>query len=125
MQALYAMDLAGRWAEDPNDFFFEKLKWPDSVPFAERVLEGVLAQRETLDKNIQEHTNDWSVSRMNCIDRNILRIAAYEILCCDDIPEKVSINEALELAKVYGAPESKRFLNGILDKIARPGPSLP
>lgn len=113
------MDLAGRWEEDPEDFFFEKLKWPGSVSFATRIVQGVMAERDPLDKNIQEYTNYWTVSRMNCIDRNILRIAAFEILCCGDIPEKVSINEALELAKLYGTLESARFLNGILDKIAK------
>lgn len=56
---------------------------------------------------------------MNLIDRNILRIAAYELLFCEDIPMRVSINEAIELAKIYGTRETRKFLNGILDKMAR------
>jgi len=119
LQALYAIDLTERWGEDPETFLFEKQQQSDSLPFARRVLEGTLANLKPIDQKIREVSNHWTPSRMNCVDRNILRIATFELLCCEDIPAKVSINEALELAKVYGTPETRRFLNGILDKIAK------
>jgi N utilization substance protein B len=119
LQAMYTMDLTGRWEGDLPDLLHEKEQFPSSVDPACRILAGVLEQRRGIDETIEEHAEHWSVSRMNLIDRNILRMAAYELLFCDDIPMKVSINEAIELAKVYGTRESTRFLNGILDRIAR------
>ncbi len=113
------MDLLGQWKEDPEDFLFEAREHSTSVPFARRILEGILADLEPIDRSIQEVASHWTLSRMNCVDRNILRIATFELLRCEDIPSRVSINEALELAKVYCTPETRRFLNGILDKIAK------
>ena len=119
LQALYTMDLMGRWEGDFHELLHEKEQWASSVDPACRILAGVLEHRERIDDTIQEHAEHWSVSRMNLIDRNILRMAAYELLFCDEIPMKVSINEAIELAKIYGTPETKRFLNGILDRLAK------
>jgi len=118
LQALYAMDLIGLWERDPIEFLFEKRRWPESVSFAYTILKGVLRHKGKIDKAIQECAQHWNISRMNYLDRNILRIATFELLCCDDIPTKVCINEALDLSNRYGTPESKRFINGILDKIA-------
>ena len=119
LQAMYTMDLIGRWQSDFSDLLFEKEQWTSSVDPACRILAGVLEHRKGIDQTIEEHAEHWSVSRMNLIDRNLLRMAAYELLFCDDVPMKVSINEAIELAKNYGTRESARFLNGILDRIAR------
>jgi N utilization substance protein B len=119
LQALYTMDLIDRWEGDLSDLLHEKERWASSVDPACRILAGVLEHRKRIDESIQDHAEHWSVSRMNLIDRNILRMAAYELLFCDEIPMKVSINEAIELAKIYGTPETKRFLNGILDGLAR------
>ena len=119
LQALYTMDLMGRWEGDFSDLLHDKERWATSVDPACRILAGVLEHRSRIDEAIQEHAEHWSVSRMNLIDRNILRIAAYELLLCEDIPMKVSINEAIELSKIYGTRETKRFLNGILDRIAK------
>jgi N utilization substance protein B len=119
LQALYAMDLTDRWEEDVSEHLYEKDRWPSSVSHAAAILAGVLERREPIDEAIGGHTDHWSLSRMNLIDRNLLRIAAYELLFCDDIPPKVSINEAIELGKQYGTRETKRFLNGILDRMAQ------
>jgi len=119
LQALYAMDLMGRWDEAVSEALHEKERWPSSANHAQKILTGVLEHREPIDEAIGGHADHWSVSRMNLIDRNILRIAAYELLYCDDIPMKVSINEAIELGKSYGTRETTRFLNGILDRIAQ------
>ena len=119
LQALYAMDLLGQWDEEVSERLYEKERWPSSASHAHTLLTGVLERKESIDEAIGHHAEHWSVSRMNLIDRNILRIAAYELLFCDDIPLKVSINEAIELGKLYGTRETKRFLNGILDRIAQ------
>jgi N utilization substance protein B len=119
LQALYTMDLTGRWERDSSGVLHEQDRWPSSLDHALTLLAGVLEHRESIDEAIQGHADHWSVSRMNLIDRNILRIASYELLFCADIPMKVSINEAIELAKRYGTRESKGFLNGILDRIAK------
>jgi N utilization substance protein B len=119
LQALYAMDLTGQWDGEVSERLYEKDQWPSSASHAHRILTGVLERKEPIDEAIGGHADHWSVSRMNLIDRNILRIAAYELLFCDDIPLKVSINEAIELGKLYGTRDTKRFLNGILDRIAQ------
>jgi len=119
LQALYAMDLTGQWDEEVSEYLYEKDGWPSSASHAHTILEGVLDRKEPIDEVIGGHADHWSVSRMNLIDRNLLRIAVYELLFCDDIPPKVSINEAIELGKLYGTRETRRFLNGILDRIAQ------
>lgn len=121
LQALYTIDLRGPWegGEDFSEFLYEKERWPSSAEHACAILAGVREHCESIDGVIQGHADHWSVSRMDLIDRNILRIAVYELLFCSDIPMKVSINEAIELGKMYGTRDTKRFLNGILDRIAK------
>ena len=119
LQALYAMDLTGQWDGEVSERLYEKDQWPSSTSHALTILTGVLERKEPIDEAIGGHADHWSVSRMNLIDRNILRIAVYELLFCEDIPPKVSINEAIELGKLFGTRESKRFLNGVLDRIAQ------
>jgi N utilization substance protein B len=119
LQALYAMDLMDQWDETASERLYEKDQWPSSAQHAQKILTGILEHRGPIDEAIGGHADHWSVTRMNLIDRNILRIAVYELLYCDDVPMKVSINEAIELGKSYGTRETKRFLNGILDKIAQ------
>ncbi len=119
LQALFTLDLLGRWDRPPAAFLFDARRWPSSISFARKLLEGCHGQLEAVDLAIKAHAADWTVSRMNIVDRNILRIAVFELLFCNDIPLKVSINEAIEMAKLYGSGETGRFLNGILDKVAR------
>jgi len=80
-------------------------------------VEGVLQHKDEIDQFIERFSNNWKISRMSRVDRNIMRIAVFEILYCDDIPFKVSINEAVDLGKRYGTEESGAFINGILDSI--------
>ena len=119
LQALYSMDLTGEWDGEVSERLYEKDEWPSSASHALKILTGVLERKESVDRSIGGHADHWSVSRMNLIDRNILRIAVYELLFCEDIPPKVSINEAIELGKLYGTRETQRFLNGVLDRIAQ------
>jgi N utilization substance protein B len=70
-----------------------------------------------IDAIIERFSANWKLSRMSCVDRNVMRIAVYELLCCHDIPSKVSINEAIDVGKKFGTDESGAFINGILDSI--------
>lgn len=88
----------------------------DLVDFARDLRKGVRANREELDALLQERAANWSLARMAATDRNILRLGAFEILHTD-APSRVAINEAVELAKRYGAKQSPQFVNGILDRV--------
>jgi N utilization substance protein B len=88
------------------------------VTFALELLYGVRNHRTEIDQVLSKHAANWSLKRMTTIDRNILRISAYEILF-GDVPGRVSINEAIELAKRYGSRNSGQFVNGILDRILK------
>lgn len=88
--------------------------------YAEQLVNGVMENLEELDSAITQVSAHWRLDRMNVIDRNILRLAAYEILFKSDIPRKVSINEAIEIAKTFGTEDSGAFINGILDRFHKP-----
>lgn len=90
--------------------------------FARELAEGVLAQQETLDGQIRDHSTNWSPNRLSRVTRTLLRIAIYEMLFREDVPVSVAINEAVELAKKYGGDDDPAFVNGVLGGIAR---SLP
>ena len=85
--------------------------------FAEPLIRGTLEHRDELDTLIKKHAKNWDLHRMATVDRNIMRLAAYEMLHRDDIPPVVSINEAVDIAKKFSTEDSGRFVNGILDKI--------
>lgn len=87
--------------------------------FALSLVRGVLANLEKIDETIERFSRDWKLERLARTDRAVLRIAVYEMLFRDDIPVGASINEAVELAKMYGGAESGRFVNGILGNVAR------
>lgn len=87
--------------------------------FAERIVLGVLEHLQELDRLIERYSEHWRLDRMTVIDRSILRIATFEFLYCEDIPPKVTLNEAIELGKQYGSDDSGSFINGILDQIQK------
>lgn len=91
---------------------------PDRVPDVRAMARGVLDQVSDLDATIQTFSSNWKIARMPAVDRNILRLAAYE-LATKAAPTKVVINEAIELAKKYGSNDSAKFVNGILDRLAK------
>jgi N utilization substance protein B len=88
-----------------------------SQEFCRRLVEGVWQRREQIDRLIEENSEHWKLARMASVDRNILRIATFELIDCPDIPAKATLNEAIELAKKFGSEDSGAFINGILDKI--------
>jgi N utilization substance protein B len=88
------------------------------VHFFRKIVLGVLPIRSALDQFIIEHAPDWPLDQVAVIDRNILRIAIWEFAIADDIPLKVAINEAVELAKLYGSDSAPRFVNGVLGSLA-------
>lgn len=85
--------------------------------FTVELVKGIIANLDAIDKKIAEYATNWQIRRMAVIDRNVLRLSCYELVFRRDIPPKVSINEAVELAKKYSGPEAGKFVNGILDKI--------
>ena len=90
-------------------------------PFAEKLIRGVWLHMDELDRTITSASEHWRLERMSLVDRNILRMALFEMCHCQEIPHKVSINEAVDLGKTYGSEESGAFINGILDHILPAG----
>jgi NusB antitermination factor len=88
-----------------------------SIAFAQELIRGTVEHLAEIDRKIAVLSEGWAVERMANVDRNIMRLAAYEIFYRDDIPERVSINEGIELAKRFGSEESAKFINGILDHL--------
>lgn len=103
--------------------FWENFKTEEEGrSFFNQLAAGVMANRDQIDALINAASENWRISRMATVDRNILRFSVYEIVYLDDIPSSVTINEAVEIAKRYGSEESPSFVNGILDKIAHTHP---
>ena len=87
--------------------------------FSEPLIRGVIEHRDKIDAEIQKHAKNWSLHRMAAVDRNVLRLATYEMLFRDDIPPIVSINEAVDIAKKFSTHDSGKFVNGILDQVRK------
>ena len=117
LQILFQYDIHGKpglWL----DVFWKENEATDEVKaFAERLVAGVLEKKKELDVLIGKYATNWKVSRMPIVDRNILRAGVYELLWMDDVPAKVTVNEAIELAKSFGDDEASKFVNGILDQV--------
>ncbi|MBI5788714.1 MAG: transcription antitermination factor NusB [Candidatus Schekmanbacteria bacterium] len=92
---------------------------PEAREFARILVAGTLDNLSAIDALIEKYAENWEIGRMAIVDRNILRFAVFELRFKQDIPPKVTINEAIEIAKKYSTPDSSRFINGILDKIAK------
>ncbi len=118
MQALFSMDMSQNGSKDILERFCDNFK-PSSkaLSFFLKLVQGVLHTRTEIDAVIERYSKNWKLNRMSCVDRNIMRVAVFELLCCQDIPYKVSINEAIDIGKKFGTEESGAFINGILDSI--------
>ena len=118
MQALFDMDMTCRNDGEKFEIFCSNFKPSQkALPFFQKLAYGVNENREKIDELIERFSSNWKISRISCVDRNIIRIAVFEMLYCQDIPSKVSINEAIEIGKKFGTEESGAFINGILDSI--------
>jgi N utilization substance protein B len=118
LKALYLMDIRGGVSNDDLALFFEEFPADDRArKFAVTLVQGVREEQGSLEclSGALEH---WSIGRLSRVDHNILRLAVYELLRMEDIPARVTIDEAIELAKTYGDQESGRFVNGVLDHVA-------
>jgi N utilization substance protein B len=119
--------LNGLWSGMLDGEGIEAGRVPESeeVEFAQRLAFGVHQRRDAIDELIESCSTNWRLARMPVVDRNILRMAAFELMECQDIPATVSINEAVELAKRFGSADSRAFVNGIVDRMARTLNRLP
>jgi N utilization substance protein B len=118
IQVLYQVDMAQSDLAEALRLFCEHFKAPQSIrDFAFELARGTHEHREEIDNLIKRFSENWRLERMPTVDRNILRLAIYELLYRSDIPAKVSINEAVDLGKKYGSEDSGPFINGILDRI--------
>lgn len=118
MQALFYMDNCHDSSEEVLKRFCVNFNpTEDILSFFYRLVRGVVSEGSEIDSIIEKFSSNWKISRMSCVDRNIMRMAVYELLWCGDIPSKVSINEAIDIGKKYGTEESGPFINGILDSI--------
>ncbi len=119
LQALYYIDMGKNDPERALTLFcinFEPAE--DIKPFFTFLTEGVLERKAEIDRMIETFSSNWKLSRMSGVDRNVMRIAVFEMMYCPDIPSKVSINEAIDIGKKYGTADSGAFINGILDAIS-------
>lgn len=135
LQYLYQADVQDDWGnlsrnlallraqvlelDDPLDPASFEHAWE----FTERLVRGVVAERPRLDERISASATNWTLARMSVIDRNILRLATYELYCGDEVPELTALDEGVELAKVFGHADSGRFVNGVLDRLLRDRPT--
>ncbi|MDH3590997.1 MAG: transcription antitermination factor NusB [Planctomycetota bacterium] len=121
LQMLYQLDVRGDDAiARLDDFLAREAPGEDDVhTFARLLVDGTIERRDEIDEIVSEAAQNWHLRRMALVDRNILRMAVYEMLFVDDIPAKVSINEAIEMGKRYSTQQSGSFINGILDRIRR------
>jgi N utilization substance protein B len=118
LQFLYQTEFAGPRREEEVAFFWRHFRKGNKTPaYLLQLVQGVAAHLEELDALISRYSEHWRLERMAAVDRNLLRLAAYELLYQPQIPPKVAINEAFELAKLYGSEVSGAFVNGILDRI--------
>ena len=118
MQALFYMDIRKDASEEMLEYFcgcFCPSK--KSRPFFIKLVNGVLGAKDQIDALVERFSQNWKINRMSCVDRNVMRIAIYEMIYCDDIPPKVSINEAVDIGKKFGTQDSGAFINGIMDSI--------
>jgi N utilization substance protein B len=124
LQVLYQIDTAGVPASEVEQSitsFFElyaEAEDNDARDFAEKLVRGCAAQLEAIDAKIRDVSRHWRLERMARVDRNVMRLAVFELMGMPDVPRRVTLNEAVELAKRFGDENSASFVNGVLDKIA-------
>jgi len=118
LQVLYQLNITKQEAVTALTRFQEHFSpHEEADEFLNRLVLGVLEHCQEFDRLIEQYSENWHLERINMVDRNILRMALFELLYCEEIPPKVTINEAIDLGKRYGSEDSGCFINGILDRI--------
>jgi len=124
-QVIFGADISGFDSEKDLEFMVEDIFIDDKFfndemrNIAYRYCKGIVSRKDDLDEIIKRYLFNWSWDRLQFVDKNILRLATYELLYESSIPVEVSLNEAVEIAKIYGTEKSGKFVNGILDSIAK------
>lgn len=118
LQVLFQVDMGGADPGEAMALMDEEFgKMTDSEDFTGKLVYGVLANLVFIDQVITAVSKDWRLERMANVDRNLMRLALYEVFYCNDIPNNVSVNEAIDLGKIFGGDDSGKFINGILGKV--------
>jgi N utilization substance protein B len=119
LQALYELDMTEHGVGTVLQYHFSITDLEEKLQdFAVDIVQGIAPIRELLDRHIAEHAPEWPIDQVSIIDRNLLRIALWEFAIKNETPIKVAINEAIELAKIYGSDSTPRFINGVLGSLA-------
>ena len=120
LQVLYQIDITGE-ADNRNEIIenwaAEFAVSEKSLKFARELVDGTLLRKDEIDDKLALTAHEWALDRMNTVDRNLMRLAIFEMSFCRETPQKVILNEAIEIAKRFGGEDSARFINGILDKL--------
>jgi N utilization substance protein B len=117
MQILFQLEMNQQDTETAFKHFWKGTKsGPAAKEFTERLVLGTMANLEKVDALIRKYAENWDIGRMSRVDKNVMRVALYEMLFCNDIPPVVSINEAVDIAKEFGDRNSGKFVNGMLDR---------
>lgn len=121
LKILYASDITKVSLEECRLDYWENSEnvSEEIKDFSDQLIQGVASNISDIDRVISQHADNWELDRMATIDRNILRIASFELIYSEEVPPKVAINEAIEMAKKYGDKDSGKFVNGVLDKISK------
>lgn len=125
LKVLYQIDITKDDYNNCLQDFWRNEKDVDNsiIEFANQLVRGTTENLQKIDKVIRDYATNWNIERMAVVDRNVLRLATYELLYLEDIPPKVSINEAVDIAKKYGDRDSGKFVNGVLDRISKEEPA--
>jgi N utilization substance protein B len=120
LQALYQIEITGDSSIAAVDLFLQHFEGgAKAKEFARRLVSGVVSQRPDLDRLIEQAMENWKLARLAKVEHELLRLAAYEVVFCPDIPVPVSLDEAVEIAKRFASEDSAGFINGVLDHIAK------
>jgi len=118
LEVLYRLDLVGDESENTiAEILLRKNPSEEAETYLRRLIDAALGNQQEIDTILRKHLTRWRLERLTVLDRAILRLAAAEILYFDDVPPKVSINEAVDIAKKYGDDEAGKFVNGVLDSV--------
>ncbi len=129
LQLLFQSDVVARQGEHASAgrfeaFWAERKALTEVRSFAEALVRGVEERLEAIDGILRTHARHWSLERMAAVDRNVLRLAVYELMYLTEVPPRVVLNEAIEISKKYGSEESGGFVNGVLDDVLKTEPAL-